>query len=249
MTAPVAAPGTAPAPGAALVDLKEALSSRRKPDITHVRTPLLNYTARGCEYGDDVYVRANYLRPISPEGYTGTPTAEDFKRCRAYMRALVSHGFKVLDAMERHQSTDPELRDIDGMKRAVFAADEDASDTATRKGIGPSFLPHLAHLASSLNMVLTQAAACGLLPGDPGRTWGQATPTAVPVPVPTPAATDEAAIARATALAKARWGRQHRYIAENYPASDCARGKCECADRAAEPGPHWPPPTRPEGLL
>lgn len=221
-----------------LVDLKEALSSHRKPDITHVRTPLLNYCARGCEYGDDVYERANYLRPVAPGGYTGTPTAEDFKRCRAYMRALVSHGYKVLDAMERHQSTDPRLEDVEGMKRAVFAADEDASETATRKGVGASFLPHLAHCASTLNMVLTQAAACGLLPADPGRTWGGAS-SVTPPPKQAHEAFPEGRIAAS----------QHDYIAKYYPRSDCALGKCVCRERTYDPGPYWPPPTRPEGPL
>lgn len=237
----------------ALVDLKEALSSHRKPDITHVRTPLLNYTARGCEYGDDVYVRANYLRPIASEGYTGTPTAEDFKRCRAYMRAMLSHGFKVIDAMERHQSTDPELRDVEGMKRAVFAADEDASETATRKGVGPSFLPHLAHLASSLNMVLAQAVACGLLPADPGRTW-KSVPALAADPRPIPVPEGQRDIARdAVAAAVARdapFRAEHQRIARSYPTSDCARGRCTCPDRAVtEPGPYWPPPERPESPL
>lgn len=154
-----------------LRDLKEALSSARKPDITHARTPLLNYNARGCEYGNVVYRRANYIRPVAPGGYTGTPTSADFERARGYLRALVSHAVKTLDAMEHHQAMDPDLVDVEGMKRAVFAADEDASETATRKGVGPSFLPHLAHAASSLNMALTQAVACGLLPADPGRPW------------------------------------------------------------------------------
>ena len=39
-------------------DLKEGLSSARKADITHMRTPFLVYGSRACEYGDQKYERA-----------------------------------------------------------------------------------------------------------------------------------------------------------------------------------------------
>ena len=148
-----------------LKDLKEGLSSSRKPDITHVRLPFMIYTARACELGDVKYERSNFLRRVSdgPE-----PTAEDFKRFRAYLRACASHLFHTLDAMERHQAQDPNLEDIEGMKRAAFAPDTDVSPGGK---VGASGLPHVSPACSSLMMAITQAVDCGLLPADPGRPW------------------------------------------------------------------------------
>lgn len=163
-----------------LRDLKESLSNNRKPDLTHVRVPFMNYTARSCELGDDRYQRGNYLRPIAPGGYTGTPTAEDFRRFRAYLRAGVSHIMETLDAMERHQSTDPDFLDIEGMKRAAYAEDLDVSPG---NKIGASKLPHVAPACSSLQMAICQAVECGLLPRDPGTPWKQ---TAVLKPYASP---------------------------------------------------------------
>lgn len=150
-------------------DLKEALGSARKPDITHVRGPLMNYVARACEYGSAKYQRSNFARPAS-EHPPGSPAAvrADFERLRAYIRATVSHGVATLDAMEAHQAGDPELVDIAGMMHAAFAADTDAKPGCA---VGASFLPHLSHMAASLNMALTQAATYGLLPADPGTPW------------------------------------------------------------------------------
>lgn len=161
-----------------LRDLKEGLSSARKPDITHVRTPFLNYTARSCEFGNFKYERANYARPVSPT--PGTPAAADFQRFRAYLRAAASHIFHVLDAMEMHQSQDPELLDVEGMKRAAFAVDTDVTPGSKT---GPSLLPHVAPACASLNMAITQAVNAGLLPADPGQTWVEKPPTAKDDPV------------------------------------------------------------------
>jgi hypothetical protein len=144
-----------------LADMKEGLSSGRKPDISHVRTPLMVYTARACEYGSAKYERANYLRPV------GGPRA-DFERLRAYLRAAVGHTLATLDAMEAHQAQDPELNDVEGMRTAAFAVDNDAAPGATYPASG---LPHLCGAAASLNMALTQAVAAGLLPADPGQPW------------------------------------------------------------------------------
>jgi hypothetical protein len=146
-------------------DLKESLSSGRKPDTTHVRTPLKVYTARGCEYGDRTqggkYERANYLRP------TGSVKG-NFERLRGYLRAAVSHIEQTLDAMEMHQSTDPDLLDEDGMRTAAYAIDTDAKPGCP---VGASHLPHLCGAAASLNMAITQAVTYGLLPADPGQPW------------------------------------------------------------------------------
>lgn len=146
-------------------DLKEALSSGRKPDITHTRTPTMVYIGRGSEYGDKTqggkYERANYLRET--ESF-----AEDFKRFRGYLRAVVSHVSQVLDSMERHQANDPELEDYVGMIRAAYAEDTDARPGCP---VGPSRLPHVAGAAASLNMAITQAVDAGLIPADPGQPW------------------------------------------------------------------------------
>ena len=148
-------------------DLKAALNSTLKPDITHCRTPYLNYTARACMYGNVKYERANYARPTGDGPHT-TPTREDFERFRAYLRAGASHIFQVLDAMEAHQANDPQFLDVEGMKRAAFAVDTDVTPGAK---VGASLLPHVSPACASLNMAITQAVACGLLPADPGPTW------------------------------------------------------------------------------
>lgn len=146
----------------ALRDLKEGLSSARKPDITHTRTVTMVYIARGSEYGTAKgYERANYARPM--------PDARgDFERFRAYLRAAVSHLNQTLDAMEMHQSQDPHLKDVHGMRAAAFAPDTDEMPGAK---VGASLLPHVAHAAASLNMALQQATQCELLPRDPGQPW------------------------------------------------------------------------------
>ena len=143
-------------------DMKEALSSGRKPDITHMRTSMLVYGTRACEYGSDKYERANYMRPA------GTTLREDFERFRSYLRACMSHVSQTLDAMERHQSGDPKLVDRVGMHVAAYAADLDAPPDCTT---GPSGLPHVAHAVASLNMAIEQAVRYGLLPPDPGQPW------------------------------------------------------------------------------
>lgn len=148
-------------------DLKAALGNSAKPDITHCRTPFLNYTSRACMYGSFKYERSNFIRPTG-DGPHATPTREDFERFRAYLRAAASHIFQTLDAMERHQSGDPTLLDVEGMRRAAFAVDTDVTPGAK---IGASLLPHVSPACASLNMAITQAADCGLLPADPGPTW------------------------------------------------------------------------------
>ena len=145
----------------ALTDLKEGLSSNRKADTTHIRTPLLVYGARACEYGSAKYERANYLRPVGS-------TAGDFNRLRAYLRAAQSHITQVLDSMEMHQSQDPNLTDEAGMKRSAYCED---TDTKPGDKVGPSGLPHLCGAVASLMMGITQATTYGLLPADPGTPW------------------------------------------------------------------------------
>jgi hypothetical protein len=145
----------------AMGDMKAALRGGVKPDLTHIRTPLLNYIARACEYGNDKYERSNYLRVTS-----GLPA--DFERLRAYLRAAISHTLQTLDAMEAHQATDPKLEDVEGMKKAALAVDTDPDKTGK---VGPSMLPHLCGAAASFMMAITQAANAGLLPADPGTPW------------------------------------------------------------------------------
>lgn len=141
-------------------DLKEALGNARKPDITHVRKAILDYIARACEYGDDKYERANYLRS------TTGGTAADFVRFRAYLRAAVSHIVDVLDSMESHQANDPRLEDVTGMIAACSCADTDQSGR-----FPASELPHVALASASLMMAICQAIPTGLLPRDPGKPW------------------------------------------------------------------------------
>jgi hypothetical protein len=145
-------------------NMKEALSSTRKADTTHVRSGIRRYIARACEYGAAKYERSNYLRPIGD----GTPR-ENFERLRTYLRAAQDHIGDMLDAMETHQAGDPELVDVEGMQRAAYAEDTD------RKGEYPaSGLPHIAHGCASLQMAIEQAIRCGLLPADPGQPWAAA---------------------------------------------------------------------------
>ncbi len=142
-------------------DLKAALGNASKPDLTHVRSGIMRYIARACEYGSAKYVRGNFLRPTQTR-------REDFERFRAYLRADLSHTLATLDAMEKHLALDPELQDWEGMKRAAYAADTDETPGAK---VGASNLPHVAHGAASKMMAIEQAIACGLLPWDTGVTW------------------------------------------------------------------------------
>jgi hypothetical protein len=144
-----------------LKDMKESLTSGRKPDITHVRSPFMIYAARNGEYGNDKYERANYLRPAGS-------IREAFLRARAYGRAALSHLMLMLDEMERHQSLDPELKDEEGMKKAAYAVDTDVTPGSK---VGASLLPHIGGVAISVNMLLAQAVQDGLLPADPGQPW------------------------------------------------------------------------------
>ncbi len=152
----------------ALKDIKEALGSARKPDLTHLRSVFASYVVRPCEYGSDKYERANYLRATGEEGAHDVPTAADFERFRSYLRAMISHGMLVLDSMEHHQANDPKLEDVAGMRLAAYAVD---TDTKPGQKIGASLLPHVAMCGSSLMMAIEQAVDCGLLPRDPGTPW------------------------------------------------------------------------------
>lgn len=138
-------------------DMKAALNSGDKPDITHVRKCTMTYIARACEYGSHKYERSNFLRTMKTD-------KEDFERYRSYLRAAVSHLLENLDEMEKHQSTDPSLQSIANMRKSVLAKDDSDGEES-------SFLPHIAHAIASLNMALAQAIDCGLLPKDPGRPW------------------------------------------------------------------------------
>ncbi len=151
-----------------LRDLKDALSNARKADTTHVRRAFQIYTARPCEFGNVKYERGNYRRPLG-DGPHAEPTRADFERFRGYLRAARDHIDETLDAMELHLATDPQLLDVAGMKRAAYAEDLDVSPGS--EWLGPSKLPHVAPACASLNMAITQATDCGLLPRDPGVTW------------------------------------------------------------------------------
>jgi hypothetical protein len=146
-----------------LRDLKEALSSLRKADTTHMRRYFSVYTSRPCEWGSVKYERANYLR--SPGD--GSMRAH-FERFRAYLRAARDHIDDVLQSMEEHQANDPQLLDVEGMKRAAYAVDRDEKPNCE---YGASLLPHVAPACSSLMMAVEQAVKFGLLPKDPGTPW------------------------------------------------------------------------------
>ncbi len=151
-------------------DMKEALSSARKADTTHVRGGVRRYIARTCEYGNAKgYERSNMYRATG-DGPHSEPTGADFERFRSYLRAQLDHAQAVLDAMEQHQANDPQLLDVEGMKRAAFAADTDPDKTNT---IGPSYLPHLCGSMASGMIAIEQAIQCGLLPADPGQPWAK----------------------------------------------------------------------------
>lgn len=158
---------------APLQDIKANLGSSKKPDLTHVRYGFQVYTARAAMYGDRKYCRANFIRPTSGAVHT-TPTAADFNRFTEYLRANISHVQQLVDAMEHHRAGDPDLVDVEGMKRAAYAADTDPGN----EKVGPSFLPHIALACASLMISITQAIDCGLLPRDPGATWETGTATA-----------------------------------------------------------------------
>ena len=143
-----------------LKDCKATLNGSGKPDLTHMRRAMMVYTSRACEYGNDKYVRSNYLRPTDS-------VAEDVERLRTYMRATISHIQFMLDDLESHQSQDPGLENEEGIREAILCPDLDEDGSK----IGPSGLPHISHACASIMMGLQQAVDSGLLPKDPGTPW------------------------------------------------------------------------------
>ena len=149
--------------------MKEGLSSSRKADTTHIRRSFQIYTCRPCEYGADKYERANFMRPAAPVDVDmDVQMRAAFERLRKYLRATRDHIDECLESMERHQSQDPKLVDVEGMKQAAYAMDTDVTPGSK---IGASLLPHVAPACSSLMMAITQATDAGLLPKDPGTPW------------------------------------------------------------------------------
>lgn len=144
-------------------DLKRSLGTTEKPDITHVRKPIMVAIARACEYGSAKYERSNFLREQDD-------AKGDFLRFRSYLRACLSHVVETLDSMEQHQANDPSLLDVEGMDRAAYAADTDPDTTGK---VGPSGLPHVYGAAASLMMAISQATQGGLLPDDAGQPWAK----------------------------------------------------------------------------
>ena len=142
-------------------DLKEALSSFRKPDLSHMRTPFLVYGTRGCQYGDYKYERSNYLREMET-------FSEDVERFRGYLTSTLRHVLAVLDSIEYHQANDPSLKDVEALKKAVYAID---LDVKPGDKYGPSKLPHVCGAIASLQMAVVQAVRAGVLPEDPGTPW------------------------------------------------------------------------------
>lgn len=152
-----------------LKDMKEGLSSSRKADTTHIRRSFQIYTCRPCEYGSDKYERANFMRPAAPTNVDmDVQMRAAFERLRKYLRAARDHIDECLESMERHQSQDPKLTDVEGMKQAAYAMDTDVTPGSK---IGASLLPHVAPACASLMMAITQATDAGLLPKDPGTPW------------------------------------------------------------------------------
>ncbi|MCP4449798.1 MAG: hypothetical protein GY811_31370, partial [Myxococcales bacterium] len=135
-------------------DRKAALGNGTKPNLSHVRSGIKTYCARACEYGSDKYERGNFLRPSAEN-----PTLrDDFERLREYLEAVDRHLSKVFDSMERQLAMDPSLQDEEGMRRAAYAADTDPGNDK----VGPSNLPHLAHLSAGLMMAIEQSINSGL---------------------------------------------------------------------------------------
>ena len=131
-----------------LKDMKEGLSSSRKADTTHIRRSFQIYTCRPCEYGADKYERANFMRPAAPVDVDmDVQMRAAFERLRKYLRATRDHIDECLESMERHQSQDPKLVDVEGMKQAAYAMDTDVTPGSK---IGASLLPHVAPACSSL---------------------------------------------------------------------------------------------------
>lgn len=152
-----------------LKDMKEGLSSSRKADTTHIRRSFQIYTCRPCEYGSDKYERANYMRSATAKEVDADVWFRAaFERFRKYLRAARDHIDECLESMERHQSQDPKLTDVEGMKAAAYAVDTDVTPGSK---IGASMLPHVAPACASLMMAITQATDAGLLPKDPGTPW------------------------------------------------------------------------------
>lgn len=142
-------------------DMKEALTSGRKPDISHVRGPGKVYSCRAHEYGSDKYERANYVR-------LSANAADAARNYRSYLASVDRHITAALDAMEYLEAEFPGFEDapLSRLLEAVYAADTDASPS-----FPASTLPHISHAMAGLGMAITKAVRDGILPADPGQPW------------------------------------------------------------------------------
>lgn len=139
-----------------LRDMKAALSSGVKPDVSHVRSTTMAYIARGCDWGNSPgkYRRANYL-VRQPD------LAADLRRYRAYLAANIRHATHALDLLEQLESQFPDFAGVkpEVAREAVYAADLESG------------LPSMTGVLASAQMAVQQAVDAGLLPADPGRPW------------------------------------------------------------------------------
>ena len=140
-------PSPASVPQGAATDLKPPVGV--KAPLAHVPVALMTYDARAHQYGADKYLLGNYLR-ANPEG--------PLTAALGYSSALMRHVTAFNDSVIRHIGEGVGYNVT--QEAAAYAADAESG------------LPHLAHAAASLGMLIQKLVDAGLLPADPGITWG-----------------------------------------------------------------------------
>ncbi len=134
-------------------DLKQALTSGTRVELTQIPRSALVYTARGLGYGSDKYARSNFYG-APPPGVT------ELARLLGYIDATMRHLTRVADAINRAIGTGGD----------VVAAASTVDDDGGGK-FPPSMLPDLAHALASLAIGVECGTNAGLLPVDPGQPW------------------------------------------------------------------------------
>lgn len=138
--------GPSLASGTPVADMKPPAGV--KAPLAQVPLALSTYTSRAHQFGAEKYAVGNYLRE-SPDGA--------LTMAMGYSSALMRHVGAFNDSIIRHLGGglghEPDATD------AAYAADPESG------------LPHLAHAAASLGMLIQKLVDLGYLPADPGITW------------------------------------------------------------------------------
>lgn len=134
---------------APVTDMKAGVGGIKAP-LSQLPKASLVYASRAFQYGATKYKPGNYLRPPG--------SGNDTERLLDYISAAQRHLAAWATEIMRSIGTGRAALEL---KQACYAADDESG------------LPHVSHALASLLMGVQQAVDAGLLPDDPGVTWGK----------------------------------------------------------------------------